>query len=529
MARRRRRVAEPNPLLPVLAILRRRWRWGLLAFVGCLVPGVSILTFLPSIYRATATVLIERQQIPDELVRSTVTSALETRLHTITQEILSRPHLEGLAATFGLDEAWGGVSSPDAAIERLRSSIDVELETSKVRRDYSSAAVAFTVSFSSPDPENSAVVANALAQSYVEKNLEMRKEEASGTADFLRQQLEATTRQLQEQEKVVSAFKERHSGELPEQLDANLATLEQLNVQLRLNSENQISANERRAALVKQLNEVEGMAPAVGPDAAGNRLLQLRQTLAALQSRYSDKYPDVVRVKAEIQSLEAQLRRASDGAERAEDPVPDANPLTFQLRQSIDGVDVELKRLEAEQDNLRATLGVYQRRVEMAPRREQEAQSLTRDYETTKDLYKMLVTRERESQLAEDMEQRRKGEQFRVIEPAQPPGEPSAPNRRALVPLAVPVALGLGVLVMLALELLDGSVRSAQEVQALTRIPIVVSVPAIAGEGNGRQRRRRLAVVTAASLGSLAGAIGLAYAIAHENWALTKLLLRLSS
>jgi hypothetical protein len=192
-------------------------------------------------------------------------------------------------------------------------------------------------------------------------------------------------------------------------------------------------------------------------------------------------------------------------------------------------VDVELKRLKAEQDNLRATLAVYQQRVEMAPRREQEAQSLTRDYETTKDLYKTLVTRERESQLAESMEQRRKGEQFRVIEPALPPTEPSAPNRRVLVPLTVPVALGLGVLVMLVLEFLDGSVRSAQEVQALTRIPIVVSIPAIAGEEDGRQRQKRLAVVTAASLGSIVGAIGLAYAIAHENWTLTKLLLRLGS
>ena len=102
MVKKRRRPPVAEPELPVWGILRRRWRWGALAALGCLVPAVSVIEFLPDVYRSKATVLIERQQIPDELVRSTVTSALETRLHTITQEILSRPHLEGLAAQFGV-------------------------------------------------------------------------------------------------------------------------------------------------------------------------------------------------------------------------------------------------------------------------------------------------------------------------------------------------------------------------------------------------------------------------------------------
>ena len=528
MARKRRRVAEPQGNLPIWGILRRRARWGILAALCCLAPAVSIITFLPDVYRSTATVLIERQQIPDELVRSTVTSALETRMHTITQEILSRPYLQDLAARFQVGNEWGEHVSPDLVIARIRRSIEVDLETSKVGRDYSSAAVAFTVAYSSRDPEKAASVANALAQSYVEKNLEMRKQEAAGTADFLRQQLEATTRRLQEQEKQVSAFKERHSGELPEQLNANLATLEQLNVQLRLNSENQISASERRAALVRQLDEVEGMTPAVAPDAAGNRLQQLRQTLASLQSRYSDKYPDVVRVKSEIQSLEAQLRRASGNDSTTGGELTDTNPLTFELRRSIDAADVDLKRLKAEQENLRKSLAVYQQRVEMAPRREQESQGLTRDYETNKELYKTLVNREREFQLAEDMEQRRKGEQFRVIEPALPSTHPSAPNRRLLIPLTLPFALGLGLAVILFLELTDKSVRSVEELQSLTRIPVVVKIPPIADEGDEERRRKRLGILAASALAGLVVVIGVSYVIAKGNWALTNLLLRLS-
>jgi polysaccharide chain length determinant protein (PEP-CTERM system associated) len=522
----RRSSSADHQSFPLLGILKRRWHWGLLAAAAVLVPAVSVIAFLPDVYRSKATVLIERQQIPDVLVRSTVTSALETRLHTITQEILSRPSLETLASQFGVGGEWGGPSTPEVAIAQIRRSIDVELETSKVGRDYSATAVAFTVAYSSRDAERAAKVANALAQSYVEKNLAMRREEAAGTAEFLRDQLSQTAARLQAQEKQVSAFKEKHTGQLPEQLNANLATLEQLNVQLRLNSENQISARERRAALVKQLGEVEGMAPAVAPDAAGNRLLQLRQTLATLQARYSDKYPDVVRVKAEIAALESQLRRSGDDSKPG---MIDANPMTFELRRSIDSVDVELTRLKAEQENLHRSIAEYQQRVEMAPRREQEAQSLTRDYDTTKDLYKSLVNRERESQLAEDMEQRRKGEQFRIIEPALAPRSPSAPNRRLLIPLVLPFSLAFGFAAMLARELTDKSVRSSDEVAALAPIRIVARIPAITGPEWQSERRRRLKLVVGAAAGAAVIVIGVSYVFARGNWGLTNLLLRFSS
>jgi succinoglycan biosynthesis transport protein ExoP len=525
-SKRRSSVRVEPPSFPLWGLLLRRWPWGLLGAAALLVPAVSVIAFLPDVYRSKATVLIERQQIPDELVRSTVTSALETRLHTITQEILSRPSLEALAAQYGVGGEWGGQASPDVAIAQIRRSIDVELETSKVGRDYSSTAVAFTVGYSSRDAERSAKVANALAQSYVEKNLTMRRDEAAGTAAFLRDQLSQTAAKLQEQEKQVSAFKEKHTGQLPEQLNANLATLEQLNVQLRLNSENQISARERRAALVKQLGEVEGMAPAVAPDAAGNRLLQLRQTLATLQARYSDKYPDVVRVKAEIAALESQLRR-SGGDDSKAGPI-DANPMTFELRRSIDSVDVELTRLRAEQDNLHKSIGEYQQRVEMAPRREQEAQAITRDYETTKDLYKSLLNRERESQLAEDMEQHRKGEQFRVIEPALPPRAPSAPNRRLLIPLMIPFSLALGAAVMLALELTDKSVRSAEEVASIAPMRIVARIPPIVSPEVLLERRRRLTRLAGATVAVAILAVGVSYLVARGNWGLTNLLLRFS-
>src|SRR3954465_6029757 len=86
----------------VLALLRRRKWLAVLVFIGPCSVVVGLVPFLPNIYQSTATVLVERQQVPEAFVRSTVTSALETRLQTITQEILSRTRLEELITRFGL-------------------------------------------------------------------------------------------------------------------------------------------------------------------------------------------------------------------------------------------------------------------------------------------------------------------------------------------------------------------------------------------------------------------------------------------
>jgi polysaccharide biosynthesis transport protein len=510
--------------------LRRGGRPGVIAALSFVVPVSTIALLLPNVYRATTTVLIERQQIPDELVRSTVTSALETRLHSITQEILSRPQLQALKERFGLDADLAPATPNEQAIAQLRDRVRVQIEPSKISRDRGNgAAVAFTVSYAGRDPERVALVANALAAAYVEQNLNMRRQEAAGTADFLRAQLDTTKRTLEQQEREVSAFKGQHAGELPQQLEANLRTLEQLNAQLRLNSENQVRASEQRAALMRQLNEAEGMATAGGPDAAGNRLTQLKQSLAVLQARYSERYPDVVRVKAEIASLEAELSKAPPESEQPETKVVSANPVNFQLKQALDAANVELKRLKAEEENLRRSLATYQQRVELAPKREQESQALLRDYETTKELYRSLVVRERESQLAEDMEQGKKGEQFRIIEPALPALAPAAPRRKVMIAFALACSFVLGAAVVVARELLDRSFHVAEDVQAMARIPVLVSIPSVLTVGDRRSQRKRDARAAMLVLASLALSIALSYVIAKDNWTLSALLLRLVS
>ena len=195
---------------------RRKWL-AILAFAAPVSAAVSLIMFLPNVYRSTATVLVDRQQVPEAFVRSTVTSALETRLHTISQEILSRSRLEALINRFGLYADLKQRVSLEEVIARIRGDIKLELKSAKVT-DQREATIAFTLSYQGSDPGTVSAVTNTLAGFYIEEKLKARERQAIGTAEFLKVQLGETKNRLDVQEQRVSTFKRSHLGELPQQI-----------------------------------------------------------------------------------------------------------------------------------------------------------------------------------------------------------------------------------------------------------------------------------------------------------------------
>jgi succinoglycan biosynthesis transport protein ExoP len=510
-------------LAGALAALRRR-RWSaLFAFVAALTAVISIVSFLPDVYGSSATVLIDRQQIPDELVRSTVTSGLEIRLHTISQEILSRSRLQALIERFDLYPELRRNASMEEVVERMRDDIRIELKGGAPRNERATT-VAFTVSYIGRDAKKVALVANTLASFYIEENLKARERQAAGTADFLRVQLDNMKRTLEQQEQAVGQFKERHIGELPQQMEANLATLEQLNSQLRLNSDQQIQNAERRAAVQKQLEEAESSVNPGSPRSAALRLEELQKQLTALRTRYSEKYPDVVRTKAEIAALEQQLQ--GTGPSEPSQVLP-TSPQVVQLRAVLDELNARGRTLQAEANTLHTALGRYQSRVENVPRTEQEYQRLARDYDATKEQYHSLLMRQGEAEVAESMEQRQKGEQFRIIESAVVSEKPTAPNRGQLFLLGTLLALALAAGVVLAAEQLDTTFHTCADLRLHSRVPVLVSIPRVATAQDRDERRRRVAITAAAAAVSLAAIVGASYlAAGAEHAPLANLILK---
>src|SRR2546427_9491020 len=224
----------------IVGLWRRRKWIALLAFAAPASMVLGLVTSLPNIYRSTATILVERQQVPEAFVRPTVTSELETRLQTISQEILSRSRLQALITQFNLYPGAGKEAATEETVERMRKDVKLELKTTNTKEGRPSTTTAFALSYRGPDPQTVALVTNTLASFYIEENLKVRERQATGTADFLKVQLAETRKRLDELEGRVSEFRRRYLGELPQQMQANLATLENLNTQLRITSDNQM-------------------------------------------------------------------------------------------------------------------------------------------------------------------------------------------------------------------------------------------------------------------------------------------------
>ena len=540
MTEETRKGAGLDTLLEVWS--RRKWL-AILAFAFPLAAGVSLTAFLPNIYRSTATVLVDRQQIPETFVQATVTSALETRLHTISQEILSRSRLEALVSRFGLYADLRQRVAAEDVIERMRKDIRLELKGAETRGQRE-ATVAFTISYQGGDPTTVALVTNTLASFYIEENLKARERQAAGTAEFLKAQLAETKQRLDEQEQRVSEFKRRHIGELPQQMEANLGTLERLHTQLRLNADNQTRATERRQALSNQLAEAESLlaTPALAAPVGGSgrppsrsetieaRLAKSKEELAKLRTRFSDKYPDVVLLAAEISALERELADAeSRDPKREEKALPQATPLTpyvLRLKEALSEVEGETKVLKGEDKRLRDAIATYQGRIENVPKREQEFRELSRDYESTRELYQSLLKRSEEAQLAESMEQRQKGEQFRVLDPAVPKPKPAAPNRVQLFVIVLLGSLGLAAGAVVLAEKIDTSFHTIDDLRAFSPVPVLVSIPLIVTHTDRRRMRWHLQLGASAAFVGLVAIVGLAYFAANGNEQLVSLMVR---
>lgn len=500
---------------------RRKWL-GIVLFAVALTAAVTLVMTLPDVYRSVASVLIEGQQVPEKFVSSTVTSELETRLTTMTQELLSQPRLEGLINRFGLyaDLREGETKGPlmEAAIGRMRKDVKLELKESQTGSPYRRTTIAFELSYRGRDPQAVAVVTNTLASSYVEENLKVRERYASGTTEFLRAQITESKKRLEDQEARVSALRARYLGDMPGQVQSNIARLESLGTQLRLNSDNQTRLGERREALTAQIARAQAEA-GVEPDDV--RLQRLKGDLATLRIKYTDLWPDIIRLKDEIATLEKKLAEP-----KPKKPVEDIppTPQVLQLREALKSSGTELAILKTEEQRVRQEIATYQNRIDQAPMREKEYADLTRDYENTKEMYYSLLKRSEEAQISENMEQRQKGEQFRILDPATPSYVPASPNRLRLLLLGLGLAVALGVGAMVIAEVLDTSFHSVNDLRAFSTLPVLVAIPRIVTETDARRKRNRFRLATVGLAIGLVLVAGASYLTASGNEALTNLL-----
>ena len=538
-------------LADYLGIVRRRKGLLALVFVTLLALSVAVALLLPAVYRSTATILIKEQEIPQELVRSTVTSYADERIQVISQQVMTRVTLLDLVDKYGLYGRARQRETSEEIIDRMRRDIKLMPISAEVtdRRTGSpvKSTIAFTLSYDSEVAANAQKIANELTTLFLNENVKNRQQKAADATSFLEEELARVSQHISEVEQQLSNFKSRNQGRTPDLSLSNAVGTERAEAELQRVERELGFLSDRRLQLEAQLNDTRPRTPLsasggvqepderlrslqlqlttakaqfsdnhpdvrrlqreintlqsqVGPQAAAadreQALLRLEQQLAQLRQRYADEHPDVVKLQRTYSAL-AQAVRSDTAAPAAGTEgntnrlagKPD-NPVYLSLKTQVETAGAQLDMLRAERKELRARLAQFSARVSQSPEVEREYLELVRDLDSSRARFRELRDKSMQAQVAEQLERSRKAERFTVIEPPIFPERPNRPNRQLIMLMGLLLALaGAGVAVALR-EALDQTVSGPRDVMRVMQVPVLAVVPSLPWPVSAQRRRR---------------------------------------
>jgi succinoglycan biosynthesis transport protein ExoP len=437
------------------APLRHRWLVAA-CLVTCTAVALGATLVVQKKYRSSLLILVEQEKMPDSFVAQVATESTRQRLMTLKQEVLSRTRLERVIKELDPYPQAMAAEPLSQVVERMRRAIVVLVKGTD----------AFSIEYVHSDPEKAMQVANRLASLFIEEVTHSRQAQVEGASQFIETQLQEARRNLEAHEEAVRRYKQQHVGRLPEQLPTNLSTLERLQLAHQGMSESLRAAQDRLTLLQTAPRTPAGT---LAPYDREGELQALREQREALRDRYTAEHPDMVALQARI----ARLEKAGSGPADP-DPVPGrpASPVT--------AAQLEVVALKARRDDLERRMAEVQQQVEQAPRIEQGLATLTRDYNKLNENYLALLNKKLEAQMAEKLEKRWKGEQFKILDPAPLPERPVYPERAQFLLVGAVVGLLLGVGSAVGVELLDHSVKSAAELRSVLPYPLLATVGHIA-------------------------------------------------
>lgn len=475
--------------------------WYFIIPVALVITGTVVyLLTAPEWYRSSTLVMVSPQKIPEAYVKATVTSTVEDRLQSIAQEIMSRTRLEQVISEYKLYQEKVKSLPMESVVESMRKDIEIDVPKSDKEKNH------FSISYIGKDPRVVASVTAKLASLFIEENLKIREQQSEGTTEFLGSELNAKKEKVDKAQEVISNFKRRYINELPENRDANLKVLEQLNLESRKISETIKGDEDRKVIIQNQLATMPHLGTALpGTGSSGDELLspttskppmvlqlsQLKSLLEDLQAKYTDNYPDILVTKKKIAELEkkvAESRVSSEGSGASKkakggDSVTDQyNYIQGERKTQLTLLDKEVSRLKKEDERTRVMIATYQARIENTPIRELALSSMIREFNNLNESYQVLLKKSAEAQQAENLERRQKGEQFRILDPARVPEKPFKPDRMKVLLIGLVLSLGSGLGTTFIREQMDRSFRDAEDLEATLGLKVLANIPIIENE-----------------------------------------------
>jgi uncharacterized protein involved in exopolysaccharide biosynthesis len=536
-----------------VTVLLKRKRVILLTMCAVFLGSAALAFFLPPAYRSTATILIEEQEVPPDLVRAAITSYADQRIQTIKHQVMTRAHLWKIVEQYGLYESLRRRSTTEEVLKQLVDDIHLDVISADVvdRRTHQpiKATIAFTLAYDGETPPVAQKVASELTSLFLAENLKSRERHAQETTAFLKQEAERLAGHIEALETKIADFKQRADRALPELMQLNMQLMNQTDREL-MDADQKINALEERKSylegqlatlkpntpiitasgerildpgerlkalraqyvssaaylspdhpdIIKMKSEIDALRKETGEPVDRHelekRLTDEKAKLAAYAQRYGPSHPDVVKTKAVVASLEKEIAQAP--APSPAKPVKPENPAYINIQAQLTSTKAELSALRATRADLRKKAQRYALRLERTPEIEPEYQELTRDRDSSAQKYQEIRSRLLEASVSEGLEVQRKGERFSLIDPPDLPEKPEKPNRPVILFLGLLLAVMGGVGSGAAAENLDRSIGSSAALQALLKAPPLGVVPYLHNAEDRARIRRHVRAVRVA-------------------------------
>ncbi|MHB8835196.1 MAG: XrtA system polysaccharide chain length determinant [Candidatus Methylomirabilia bacterium] len=439
--------------------------------------GITALKVIPKQYESTTTIRMEKSQLINPLIRGLgVSSEMGDRLRGIREEVLSRDYFDKIISRLALEPQ----NTTPLKHEELVQEMMKHTEITRQREGDT-----FQVTYRGKDPKEVRDVTNLLAGIFVEDSLSNKAGEAGSAVDFLQSQLEIYRKKLEESEASLRQFTEKNVDQLPSNRAAQLSRIEQLRATL-IEVQNTLRQAKMQRDLLRQQALPAGSPLPDGSAAAGAplvanplqaQLLERETRLQRLLVDYSEAYPDVSALKAEIAGMRRELEKnptvpATQASSARQPSVQDALSLG-QLQQ----LEMQVGALAAREQQLAQELALYEKKVKGIPEVEQELARLERDYAVNNDIYNNFLRRLEEAKVSKELEASKKGEIFRILQAAALPLTPSRPKRLPTVLMGVAAGLGLSALLVFLLAQFDTSFQSVDDVQKSLGLKVLAGIP----------------------------------------------------
>jgi protein tyrosine kinase modulator len=466
-----------------LDLARRRKLWIILITLGISLCISVVAMRIPSSYRAETVILVDPQKVPEGIVPTSVSGSIADRLSTIRQEVMSPTQLGVLIKEMNLFPELRDKVSEQALVSRMQKSTTIEVVDSGGQR-----LSAFRISFTDTDRNRVAPVANRLATLFIERNLKARQQHFNGTSEFLETELQETKHQLEEKERLLQDVRSRYIMDLPESKQYHLEAMNTLRDQLR-NSQDQVNRDRQSKVYIQSMAGMSTQTIDLDQQTTASRspyqaqLQKLEMQLKDMQLRYGANYPDVRKLRNQINELKAKAESEKiEAAAPAPDPqvtAPAHQPHNPVVEAQVNQLDQDIDDQTKVQAELEKQIQYHVGKLQQVPVFEQQIAGLMRDYDSIRNHYNQLQAKKLDAVMAGELETHQAGERFEVLDSAVAPDGPAGPKRGFMIVGGLFFGLMCGIGVAFLVEATDESVRHEREAAQIFGKPVLAGIPKI--------------------------------------------------